>query len=76
MIRNLRLLIKKNSVETKRSAKRLKRSAVPSFNYKRNIVQHEFNLNLIEDMEVLIHLIQKGSISRTTKAVKNIIEDL
>ena len=27
-------------------------------------------------MEVLIHLIQKGSISRTTKAVKNIIEDL
>ena len=27
-------------------------------------------------MEVLIHLIQKGSISRATKAVKNMIEDL
>ena len=51
-------------------AKRLKKPAVPSFNHKGNIVQHEFNLNLIEDMEVLIHLIQKGSISRATKAVK------
>ena len=27
-------------------------------------------------MEVLIHLIQKGSISRATKAVKNMIDDL
>ena len=27
-------------------------------------------------MEVLIHLIQKGSISRATNAVKNVIEDL
>ena len=50
--------------------------AVSSFNYKGNIIQHEFNLNLIEDMEVLIHLIQKGSISRATKAVKNMIENL
>ena len=49
---------------------------VSSFNYKGNIIQHEFNLNLIEDMEVLIHLIQKGSISRATKAVKNMIENL
>ena len=63
---------KKNSVETKHLAKRLKMPAVSSFNYKGNIIQHEFNLNLIEDMEVLIHLIQKGSISRATKAVKNI----
>ena len=43
---------------------------VPSFNNKGNIIQHEFNLNLTEDMEVLIHLIQKGSISRATKAVE------
>ena len=28
------------------------------------------------DMEVLVHLIQKGSVSRATKAVKNMIEDL
>ena len=49
---------------------------VPSFNNKGNIIQHEFNLNLTEDMEVLIHLIQKGSISRATKAVKNMIDDL
>ena len=27
-------------------------------------------------MEVLIHLIQKGSISRATKAVENMIDDL
>ena len=27
-------------------------------------------------MEVLVHLIQKGSVSRATKAVKNMIEDL
>ena len=49
---------------------------VPSFNNKGNIIQHEFNLNLTEDMEVLIHLIQKGSISRATKAVENMIDDL
>ena len=48
---------KKNSVETKHLAKRWKKPAVPSFNYKGNIVQHEFNLNLVEDMEELIHLI-------------------
>ena len=36
-----------------------KKLAVSSFNYKDNGIQHEFNLNLIEDMEVLIHLIQK-----------------
>ena len=67
---------KKKSVETKHLAKRWKKPAVPSFNYKGNIIQHEFSLNLIEDMEVLIHLIQKGSIIRATKAVKNVIEDL
>ena len=49
---------------------------VLSFNYKGNRIQHGFNLNFIEDMEVLIPLIQKGSISRATKAVKNMIEDL
>ena len=49
---------------------------VPSFNYKGNRIQHEFNLILIKDMGVLIHLIQKSSISRVTKAVKNTIEDL
>ena len=67
---------KKFSVETKYLAKKLKKPAVPSFNYKGNRIQHELNLNLIEDMEVLIPLIQKGSISRVTKAVKNMIEDL
>ena len=77
---------KKFSIETKHLAKRLKKPAVPSFNYKGNVIQHEFNLNLIEDIEfnlnliedieVLIHLIQKSSISRATKAVKNMIEDL
>ena len=67
---------KKFSIETKHLAKRLKKPVVPSFNNKGNIIQHEFNLNLTEDMEVLIHLIQKGSISRATKAVKNMIEDL
>ena len=48
---------------------------VLSFNYKGNRIQHGFNLNFIEDMEVLIPLIQKGSISRATKAVTNMIED-
>ena len=43
---------------------------VPSFSYKGNITKHEFNLNFIEDMEVLTHLIKKGSISCATKAVK------
>ena len=52
-----------------------KKATVPSFNYKGNRIQHEFNLNLIEDMEVLIPCIQKGSIISVTKAVKNIIED-
>ena len=66
----------KFSVETKQLAKRIKNLAVPSFNYKDNRIQHDFNLNLRRDMEVLIHLIQKGSISRATKAVKNMIEDL
>ena len=64
------------SAETRHLAKRLKKPAVSSFNYKGNIIQHELNLNLIEDIEILIHLIQKGSISRATKAVKNIIEGL
>ena len=67
---------KKFSVETKHLAKRLKKPAVSSFNYKGNIIQHEFNLNLREDMEVLFHLIQKGSVSRAIKTVKNMIEDL
>ena len=59
------------SLETKHLAKKLKKSAVPYFNYKGNRIQHDFNLNLIEDMEV-----QKGSISHATKAVKNMIEGL
>ena len=67
---------KKFSVETKHLAKRITKPAVPSFNYKGNGIQHEFNLNLIEDLEVLIPLIQKGSISRATKAVKKKIVDL
>ena len=67
---------KKCSVETKQLAKRTKKPAVPSFNYKGNRIQHDFNLNLIEDLEVLIHLLQKASIIRATKAVKNMIEDL
>ena len=65
----------KFSVETKHLAKKFKKATVPSFNYKGNRIQHEFNLNLIEDMEVLIPCIQKGSIISVTKAVKNIIED-
>ena len=67
---------KKFPVETKHLAKRINKPAVPSINYKGNRIQHEFNLNLIEDMEVLIRLIQKSSISRATKAVKNMIADL
>ena len=63
----------KFSVETKYLAERIKEPAVPTFNYKGNRIQHEFNLNLIEDMEALIPVIQKGSISRATKAVKNMI---
>ena len=63
-------------MKNKHLAKRLKKPAVPSFNYIDNIVQHEFNLNLVEAMAVLIYLIQKGSISRATKAVKNMIGDL
>ena len=66
----------KFSVETEHLAKGLKKPAVPSFNYKGNRIQHEFNLNFIEDMEVSIPLIQKGSISRATKAVKNMTADL
>ena len=62
---------KKFFVETKHLAKRLKIQRFHSY-----IIIHAFNVNLIEDMEVLIHLIQKGSISRATKAVKNMIEDL
>ena len=60
----------KYSAETKHLAKRLKKPVVPSFNCKGNGIQHEFDLNLIEDMVVLIHLIQKGSINR---AVENMI---
>ena len=56
--------------------KSLKKPAVPSFNCKGNRIQHEFNWNLIEDMEVLIPPIQNDSISRATKSVKNMIEDL
>ena len=67
---------KKFSVETKHLPERLKKPAVPPFNYKGNIIQHVLNMNLIEYMEVLTHFIQKGSISRATKAVKNMIEDL
>ena len=48
----------KFSVETKHLAKRIKKPAVPSFNYRGNRIQLEFNLNLIEDMEVLIPPIQ------------------
>ena len=57
-------------MENKHLAKRLKKPSVPSFNYKDNIVQHEFNLNLVEDMAVLIHLIQKGSISVLLRQLK------
>ena len=64
------------SPETKHLAKRLKKPAGPSFNYKGTRIQHEFKLNLTENMEVLIPLIRKGPISRTTKAVKNMIDDL
>ena len=64
----------KFSVETKHLAKRLKKPVVLSFNQKGNRIQHEFNLNLIEDMEVLIPLIQKSSISRATNTVKNMIK--
>ena len=48
---------------------------VSSFNYKGNRIQHEFNSSLIENIEVLIHLIQKGSMSRASKGVKNRVED-
>ena len=69
---------KRNDKEKGRKKKRRKKKkpVVPSFNYKGNRTQREFNLNVIEDMEVLIPLIQKGVISRATRAVKNMIEDL
>ena len=69
---------KKNDKEKGRKKKRRKKKnpVVPSFNYKGNRIQREFNLNVIEDMEVLIPLIQKGVISRATRAVKNMIKDL
>ena len=46
---------KKFSVETKHLPERLKKPAVPPFNYKGNIIQHVFNMkavkNMIEDLQ-------------------------
>ena len=39
-----------------------------NFNIKGNKIQHDFNVNVVNELEDLLHLIDRGSVKSSSKA--------
>ena len=62
--------------ETRHQAKQYKMATTSIFNFKSNKIQHDFNFNLTEELEDLLHLSEQRFVKRSCEATKNTIEKL